>query len=289
MSCEICGVAEAKYKCPACGCRTCSLECVRRHKIERNCTGQKPKTEFVPMNKMNAEILQRDIALYDRANVAVVDASDKLDEFKKVPKYKKNLKKECADRGIDLNFMPSLSSRHRTNESCISKENKEVILWTICWRFYTPEKKIIYERIVPRTEDTVKIGLILRGIIETSPDDYVSKLDPNDLVVLMLGERLENGSYYELDNDFSLNDSLCGKTVIEYPIFAVVDKADVKNWKIAPPFAIGAKVEEAKEERKDNEKDEEDDIGPDYEEIKKSLKLDLIASFNQSFEEKQDK
>ncbi len=31
--CEMCGQAVAKYCCPGCGCRTCSLACVKAHKV----------------------------------------------------------------------------------------------------------------------------------------------------------------------------------------------------------------------------------------------------------------
>ena len=144
----------------------------------------------------------------------------------------------------------------------------------------------MYERIITKIPDDTKIYFILKGIIETSPNDYVAHLNPNDWAMLMLGERLENGSYYELDYEFSLNDSLCGKTVIEYPIFAVIAKKEIANWKIASPFTIGEKVNDEKNRENEKEDDKNDDIddGPNYEEIKKSL----IASFNQTFDDMND-
>jgi len=35
--CGVCGDAEAKYKCPRCAKRTCSLKCVKAHKQADEC------------------------------------------------------------------------------------------------------------------------------------------------------------------------------------------------------------------------------------------------------------
>ena len=151
MLCQICEKELAKYKCPACGCQTCSLNCVRLHKIRFNCTGQKPKTEFVPMKDMTSDILYKDINLYDKANIALINASDKLPQkFSKLSQNQKKLRKACSERGIELSFMPSMSSRSKSNKSQISREEKDTILWTIQWRFFNEDKKLMYEFITPK-------------------------------------------------------------------------------------------------------------------------------------------
>lgn len=45
--CEVCTEALAKYKCPLCSKQTCSLPCVRRHKVEFSCTGKRSRTDNV--------------------------------------------------------------------------------------------------------------------------------------------------------------------------------------------------------------------------------------------------
>lgn len=47
--CEVCGGAQAKYTCPKCEVRTCSLDCVKIHKKELSCDGIRDKTKFVPL------------------------------------------------------------------------------------------------------------------------------------------------------------------------------------------------------------------------------------------------
>src|SRR4051812_16739421 len=50
--CSVCLEAESVYKCPACGCGTCSLTCSRRHKIRSSCSGIRDPTTFVKRAKL---------------------------------------------------------------------------------------------------------------------------------------------------------------------------------------------------------------------------------------------
>ena len=47
--CEICHESTAKYKCPGCLVQTCSLPCVKQHKANSGCSGQRDKTAYVAM------------------------------------------------------------------------------------------------------------------------------------------------------------------------------------------------------------------------------------------------
>ena len=152
----------------------------------------------------------------------------------------------------------------------------------------------MYEFITPKTKEDIKLGLIIKGLIETTPNDYVAGLQNDDVLVLMNAERVEGDSYYELDNEFTINDCLCGKCIIEFPIFNVIPKGSKGDWNICSPFTVAKTVEQEKKEDEEREKanmeedsNEKQEVtkGPDFDEIKKSLKLDLIASFNQEMEE----
>ena len=50
--CGECKEAVAKYKCPVCSVRTCSLKCVNAHKARTQCSGVRDKTAYLPMNKL---------------------------------------------------------------------------------------------------------------------------------------------------------------------------------------------------------------------------------------------
>jgi hypothetical protein len=55
VKCEICGLVEAKYKCPGCFCQTCSLQCSKQHKLDTTCTGVRSKTHFIDRKKYNEQ------------------------------------------------------------------------------------------------------------------------------------------------------------------------------------------------------------------------------------------
>ncbi len=60
-TCAVCALAVAKYTCPRCSVRTCSLACVRAHKRDTGCNGQRDKTAFVSIKQMNANHLVSDL------------------------------------------------------------------------------------------------------------------------------------------------------------------------------------------------------------------------------------
>ena len=49
--CEVCEIDEAKYTCPACETRSCSLKCVTAHKKDSDCDGIRPRTSYVSLEK----------------------------------------------------------------------------------------------------------------------------------------------------------------------------------------------------------------------------------------------
>lgn len=53
--CTVCQTNEHKYKCPACGMKTCSLACVTRHKKQTECTGVVDQTKFIPKNELTED------------------------------------------------------------------------------------------------------------------------------------------------------------------------------------------------------------------------------------------
>lgn len=59
VQCLVCRESEAKYKCPACGMQTCSLPCVKRHKMESSCSGKRPRSEQVPIRQFNDDVLHK--------------------------------------------------------------------------------------------------------------------------------------------------------------------------------------------------------------------------------------
>lgn len=280
MICEVCGENPAKYTCPACGCRTCCLVCVKKHKVDRNCSGQKPKTEFIPINEMNSHTLYKDIQLLDQISIAKLNSTDRFEKQGKQPKYLKKLKKECSMRGIDIKFMPNQSTRRQENKTAVSQDGKN-INWSTKWRFIDENKQIRFEYILPPIQDDMVLSSALKALIDASQNDYVAHLDIKELAILMVAEGLENGQFFDISTEFDLNTNLTAKTVIEYPIFVVIPEKCKKDYKIADQFALC----QFKEEKEEVKEEVQEEVLPDYEKIKAALKLDLIKKVMKNVDE----
>ena len=58
--CEICCLSRRQYKCPRCSVFSCSLECCKRHKVERACDGRRDRTSYVSMQTFSNSTLRND-------------------------------------------------------------------------------------------------------------------------------------------------------------------------------------------------------------------------------------
>ncbi|CAJ0825383.1 6157_t:CDS:2, partial [Entrophospora sp. SA101] len=49
--CQLCKLENWKYKCPKCEMKTCSLGCVKEHKVKFGCDGVRKKTIYIDIEK----------------------------------------------------------------------------------------------------------------------------------------------------------------------------------------------------------------------------------------------
>merc|ERR1712087_18233 len=61
LMCEVCLSVHHKYRCPACGVRTCSVACVKKHKAVSGCTGRRDRTAFVKRGDFSEKNMFSDI------------------------------------------------------------------------------------------------------------------------------------------------------------------------------------------------------------------------------------
>ncbi|KAI1433442.1 hypothetical protein GGR50DRAFT_668613 [Xylaria sp. CBS 124048] len=53
--CTICHVQPPRYRCPRCKTRTCSLSCVKKHKLWSSCSGERDATAYIPLDKLKTD------------------------------------------------------------------------------------------------------------------------------------------------------------------------------------------------------------------------------------------
>ncbi|KAA6399475.1 MAG: hypothetical protein EZS28_005003 [Streblomastix strix] len=90
--CEVCNISVAKYKCPACNKRTCSVACVKGHKIKDGCSGLRRANDFIPLNKMDVNTIYSDVAFLQQQQQILINCQRPgglKQTIKKVQKRKK--------------------------------------------------------------------------------------------------------------------------------------------------------------------------------------------------------
>jgi hypothetical protein len=269
MICGVCRVDQSCYRCPACGARTCSLQCTRQHKADTGCPGTRPKTQFVPLAEMNAHTLACDCALLD--SISAKQQLAQLPRHSRDRKYGKDVIKFCNDQGITLRRLPRESSRSKENKTRLAPD-KTHVLWTVRWRFHRPDKSTAFETVVSGIHESSRLADTFNAIVETTPNDEVAAFSLDIARMLMVAEGAEGGGFYECEPFLGLKDNLFAKTVIEYPIIDVVSLDSLFEWKIVTILEV-KKVEKPKSDMPD-EKPPPD--LPTYQEIKQALKLDII-------------
>lgn len=71
--CALCSSAQAKYTCPRCETRTCSLGCTVTHKEQDGCTGLRDRVSYVGMNAYGDLGMWRDLGYLREVREKVAD------------------------------------------------------------------------------------------------------------------------------------------------------------------------------------------------------------------------
>ncbi|XP_068098546.1 box C/D snoRNA protein 1 [Hyperolius riggenbachi] len=227
-SCEMCGTEEAKYKCPRCMKYSCSLPCVKKHKMDAACSGVRDKTAFVSLNRFSDLHLLSDYRfLEDTGRVADRSSRDAKLPRKTSNKFLNSLRSRARKHGINLRILPVGFSKRRANSTFYHKKQQR-FYWHLKLLFPHCQAEYI-ERRVP---DNRTLNEILKKYIDPTESDptirqrlkeYVRS--PEDVKVFMVAEEKGGAKrYLPLDADQSLQQNLHGKTVIEFPALCVTLK-----------------------------------------------------------------
>jgi box C/D snoRNA protein 1 len=89
--CEMCRETEARYACPGCGIRTCSVPCVRKHKVDTSCTGQAaPFVRGLRLEKFSDSDLREDYRFLERGRLLRKPAVALDLDIKPAPRQRRN-------------------------------------------------------------------------------------------------------------------------------------------------------------------------------------------------------
>ncbi|XP_067997287.1 box C/D snoRNA protein 1 [Melanerpes formicivorus] len=226
--CETCSQEEAKYRCPRCMKYSCSLLCVKKHKLLQSCNGIRDKTAFVSVNEFTDLNLLSDYRfLEDVGRTADAAARHPIVHSPSTKKHLYWLRNRARKCNIDLRTMPVGFTKRRENSTSYNAAEKKFY-----WHLKLVFPHCHAEYILKGVPDDKALADILKPYIDPVESDPVvcqrlkmyTMSPQSDVQILMKIENRQQNSvrYYELDASRSLLDNLKGKVVIEYPTLFVV-------------------------------------------------------------------
>ena len=190
--CGTCGEAEAKYTCPGCGVRSCSLICVKQHKANTSCDGKRGLGEYSNLRELrirsgegcggsehNDRIMRRDYAMLEDTLRACESASrntcmgDGRERGKgriggsKLPVRLAMLVQTAASkgRGTRLRIMPEHATRRKENTTVLVRKRDKKIMWRVEWFFAQANATYVDERVDENTTVARRLEDIVTGVV----------------------------------------------------------------------------------------------------------------------------
>jgi hypothetical protein len=135
-TCIICS-QPFKYTCPRCSARTCSLPCIKVHKTNTGCDGQRDPTKFVTLTEFGQGDWGGDYAYLENGRRRIADWGKELPAQsipdtssrgrgrgghvqgggRRGPSKVDGLKDEFERRGVEVEFMAEGMGRRKLNQS----------------------------------------------------------------------------------------------------------------------------------------------------------------------------
>ncbi|XP_062411847.1 box C/D snoRNA protein 1 [Sardina pilchardus] len=234
--CGMCDTEEARYRCPGCMTHSCSLVCVKKHKVETGCSGVRDKAAFVPLSEFDEINLLNDYRFLEETG-RLADSATR-DVFTQLPQQTQRvqkLAKQANAAKIHLKVLPRTFTKRKENSTFYHRREGR-FYWHL--KLVFPQSSAEYAE--KRVPDNQTLEEILKSYIHPTESDPVRRQklkiyaqSPVDHVrVFMKAEENRPNSlrYHELDVKKSLKDNLMHKTIIEYPALHVTLKDHCQDY-----------------------------------------------------------
>ncbi|XP_058760110.1 uncharacterized protein LOC131633415 [Vicia villosa] len=237
IQCEECKSNPSKYKCPGCSIQSCSLPCVKAHKVRTGCNGKRNQTGFVPISQFDDNILLSDYNLLeDVKRVAEVASRTRTKlgvstPYFKLPRYLKSLQHAARSRSTNLLFLPNGMSKRENNRTQFDNRKKS-IHWTIEWRFHSTNI-VLHDHGV---HENSSFDTILEKHLEPGPWNHQLKefCDQRDRLKLFIRKypKGPKSPFKELDMKAPIIQQLENIVILEYPVVFVFLPSHAINFEV---------------------------------------------------------
>eukprot|EP00980_Cylindrotheca_fusiformis_P023172 scaffold10199_cov146-Cylindrotheca_fusiformis.AAC.29 len=205
QKCKECNEKEAIYQCPGCGARTCSVECVKSHKKRTKCSGKRNRGSFLPLSRMTDSTLRSDYFLLEE----VMNRMPKRAKVDNPTRKTRKLLQQCERREIQLQIMPTMMERHKTNISWYSAP-RDVITWKVEVILHPSLRTLSFQL----SEDESNI---MAHIMNQLGKKGISLKGVHRLFMKQLPTSSSSPRYDEIGETDSLRTFLAKKAIIEHP------------------------------------------------------------------------
>jgi len=254
--CEVCKAQEARYRCPRCEVKTCSLKCSNAHKASNDCDGKYDVTEYIPKEKMNVFTFKREYNF-------LMDITSRLHHAQSNPNIRgkgtwsfrfRLLYRLARDkRNIHIYFPGSHSSNLQENTSRYDK-NKDEFSWHV--NFLLGNRIKLVAKRVP--ESTIVGELLPRHFPQCLLDEKLRpeiKKYQNTLssLTFLLEVPFQKGRrrFWKIDPKQSLQDILENSILYSFPEIIVCLPEELGEF-IIQPKPTNAECEEIAGEADEN-------------------------------------
>lgn len=222
QACEECKLKESIYMCPRCNIRTCSLDCVSKHKIKTGCNGKRNREAFLPLCRMSDSSLRSDYFFLEEVLDRMPRDAKRAKTQHQTSRKCRRLLQQCEKRGITLKMMPTMMERHKKNNSwyCVKRDT---IMWKIEVIMHPSKKSFSFQL----SEDEAEI---LTHLQKHAQKADISIDDSMQLFVKQLPAPTNKQRYVKIETIDNLRSFLAGKTIIEHPTIYCVDNDSVVEF-----------------------------------------------------------
>lgn len=290
--CEVCNAVEAKYTCPKCEVKTCSLNCSTIHKKELECDGVRDKTKYIPKSKMTTMDYESDYRFLEECTRFV--ATRQRDPIKQttntqgLPHHLIRIRTEAGKRKTTVRFLFANFSKRKQNTTRYDVSDKK-ILWRVQWVLVNSQGAIREDNEVDEGRDLCEV---FQDHLKNDADtlavdfDFYKSRSLNQLLFLLKAEGIPGCSYrfYEIDIRKPLKETLQNKIIVEFPVIHVTFAESRSQFDIIPEDEEVELLATAQLTKKIKQEEvEEQDIKPSLENL-----LFSNEHFWQSSDEEED-
>eukprot|EP00887_Chlorella_sp_A99_P006711 scaffold3.g6711.t1 len=219
--CAICAKAQAKYTCPRCSCRSCSVECVKAHKEESGCSGKRDRAAFVGRGEFDERAFMSDYCFLEEVKLAddVAKRSRPPAPKPELPHFLQQLVYQAGRRGTQLHILPpGMEKRHANTMRYDGRQ--QLLSWHLEWSFPAAGCKVSDSRVDERRplRELLQVHLTLQpgeALVHEGLQEHMDA-GADALTVVLRRERSPANAveYHLIDTSQPLQQQLAGERLL---------------------------------------------------------------------------